>query len=218
MIRSSARRRLVGFVLVRVAADEAEILTIAVRASQSRPRHRAPAHGRRAPPPLSRARIKSLLSRGRPRQRAGGRRSIARSDSRSSASARATIAAAEGPRRHRACHACATPLSAVRSAGAGNEAQWPSQATDQPRGSLPRQGHAHDRAAPRHRPRARGGDRPSRRRGTLSPRRRRRSAHLDRHRLPHGASCSRMPASSPATISAPAGAATRRCRRSITTT
>ena len=41
------RRRLVGFVLVRVAADEAEILTIAVRATQPRPRLSAACSWRR---------------------------------------------------------------------------------------------------------------------------------------------------------------------------
>ena len=55
--------------------------------------------------------------------------STGRSDSRSSASARAYYRRADGADGAALVMRCATPLSAVRSAGAGNDAKWPSQAT-----------------------------------------------------------------------------------------
>ena len=59
--------------------------------------------------------------------------------------------------------------------------------TEKYRGPLRRQGHAHDRAAPRDRARAGGLRRSSRRRGTVPALRQGRRPDFDFHRLPHGA-------------------------------
>ena len=72
VIRSFWPPRLIGFVLVRVAAGEAEILSIAVHEREPRPRARPAADGRSAAPPLSRT-GRILLSRSRSRQPGGGR-------------------------------------------------------------------------------------------------------------------------------------------------
>ena len=93
----------------------------------------------------------------------------------------------------------------------------PDKIDENHRGALRRQGHAHDRAAPRDRARAGRLRRSSRRRGALPALRRGRRAHLDLDRLSHRASCSRTPASSSATISARAARATSRSRKRITT-
>ncbi len=242
-LRSLARRRPArqtggsttwGFILGRVAADEAEILTLGVARELAAPRHRQPA-GREAVPggqggaarassiwrsPPATAAARALYGR-LGFQESGPAPGLLCARGRCRRRMPSTLWPARSGRLRRLA-----PRWTARGSLTYNrpDAITPTQgharfsATGKPhRAALRRQAPAHDGPAAGDRPGSFRRQGPSRRGGGAPARARGGRAHLALHRLPDAAGCSPPRASWSGTTSAPAAAATRRPRAATTT-